>query len=324
MTSSRIVVTAAALVFLVAGLGGCPIPEELSSESGAPAGTGTGSGSVGEDAVAEETTTLASVATGVASGDMGSDVAWSSDYTSISIHNDHRPSQDYSAGHTPSSRGDSHGGDAFVDGDSDDSGEIDDSDSGDSDDSVEILDEEPCEDDFFPDRCYICPEWGGDYEGIIYAHVTETLEGYGGGSGVAKFCSVSMSFDDAGVPEWIPIPIFARSMTRVHVRSVGETKVYSYWVYRMTITVVSATYTPTTADVVLDIDLDFFGSSSAIRAAGVHTMHTEIDGDSLVYSSQTHYDGSFFAAAGDPDNPGEDWEPNATQDFDCSVTLRQP
>jgi len=120
------------------------------------------------------------------------------------------------------------------------------------------------------------------------------------------------------------VPVFAGpgiELIQVDVHFPGEVGEYSDGgIFDLVVTVVSASYTPTSADVTLKIDQRFDGVSSSIKARGTHTMHTQVVGDTLSFSFQTSYEGRFFAAVDD----GDDWEANATQDYDISGILERP
>lgn len=342
MTTSRTVQMTAALVFLALAAGGCALSEEFLDGAASPAEPDSAAATpagADEDAATEEATTLADVVVALAAGEEATEVAWSYGFSSISINPDYDPPSAYPPGYNPYNQGDSDQGNGGSDdgatsgsggdeGSGASDGSDDSDDAGDSDDSGESGDSGGSGNGGGCTGTSACTwhgGWPGDFSGDIYCCETESLEGYGGFAQDMKFCDISMAFNDAGVPDWIPIPVFARDgMLRVDVSLAGQSGVYSYWLYDIVVTVVSANYTPTTADVVLEIDLSWFGDHSSIEAWGTHTLHTNVGGDSLTYSSQTHYDGHFWAEEGDPQNPGEDFDADAPQDFDCSGILRRP
>jgi hypothetical protein len=336
----------AALMFLAVAAGGCALSEGFLDGEASPAEPDSAAASPAgapEDAETEEVTTLADVAAAIAAGEEATEVAWSYGFSSISINPDYDPPSAYPPGYNPYNQGDSDQGNGGSDdgatsgsgGDegsgasdgSDDSDDVGDSDdSGGSGGSAESGDGGGCTG---TSRCtWYGGWWPREFIGDVYCCKTEFLEGYGGLAQDRKFCDVSMCFDDAGVPDWIPVPgIGDKGMFRVGVCLAGQSEVHSWaiWIWEeVVVTVVSANYTPTTADVVLEIDLSWFGDYSSVEAWGVHTMHTSVVGDSLTYSSQTHYDWHFWAKEGDPENPGEDFDADATSDYDCSGTLWRP
>ena len=89
MASFRVFAVTAALLFLAAGLGGCPAAEGLLWNAGPAAELGPtdlpGDGA-GEDAATEHPITLQDVATDVASGNGGVELAWSYGCTTISVN----------------------------------------------------------------------------------------------------------------------------------------------------------------------------------------------------------------------------------------------
>jgi hypothetical protein len=329
MKSLSSVVMTVALALLAAAIGGCPSADDLLLAPGSPGdrdpgesnGVGGSGGAAGEEPTSDTAESLAELALGIVASDGDSDRAFSEGYVSVSTSGDYSPPSWYPPGYNPYSQDDSggstggsgwSGGGARGGDDSGDSGG-----SGGSDGSGGS------------GGSGCTPEsgwhgWPGDYNGPVDCQESEWLEGYGESDKDMTFC-ISMSFDAAGVPDWIPIPVFASAFDRllqVDVRFTGESGVFSAGsdeMYDVVVNVVSARYTATTADVELEIDQRWIGDYSSIKASGTHTLHTEVVGDSLVYSSRTHYDGRFFAEAED-----EDWEANATQDFDCSATLTKP
>jgi hypothetical protein len=131
--------------------------------------------------------------------------------------------------------------------------------------------------------------------------------------------NLTLSFDEQGVPERIPVPVFIeQDMLDANVRFVGDTNTHilpfsDNAAFTVTITVVSAAYTPTSADAVLEIDVFWIGEYASITAAGTHTLQTRVVANELAYSSLTHYDAHLAA--------DDDWDGDATEDFDCTGTL---
>lgn len=285
-------------------LAGCSLPELLAPEVETP------TDEAGANGVTEKTSMLEELARELVDGGDVTELARSYGSTSVSVNPGTDPQSappedtgaDFMAGGAPDVDYGEAAANAPAPG-SGDSGDFgDDGDSGGS----------SCK----PDKDW--SGWDGDvYCGEVRVMESESLEGHGGMERELAGC-ITIGFDDRGVPGAIPVPLFARGeLLDVDVVFENETGVYKVWVYDVTVTVVSATYTPTTADAVLDVAIEFEGEHSSITAQGVHELHTEIVGDSLVYVAQTHYDGHFRAgSAADPDLALD-----ATQDFDCTGTL---
>ncbi|MFQ5805660.1 MAG: hypothetical protein ACE5I3_04335 [Phycisphaerae bacterium] len=307
MASFRIVGMAAALALLAAGPGGCPLAEGLpediapSAEVGptAPAGAG-----VDEDAdvPSERTTTLEELVSGIMEGDGGEELAWSYGSTWVYTGPDYNPEGVYPPGYNPYGQG-ATGGAAGGGGESGPSGGSDGSGGGGSDDG---------------ESEQTSGSGSPTYSGTVDCFRHESLEGYGEMSEEMTF-QVTMSFDEQGVPNSVPFPLFIeRIIVYPDVRQVGETDTFtvpftSTATWNVTVTVVSATYTPQSASVVLEIDLGWVGEHSSVTASGVHTLEAQIVEGALSYSSDTHYEAEFRAA--------DDWLGWGTEDFDCSGML---
>lgn len=326
MTGLRILGLIVVFMFLATGLGGCPLAEGFLWNAADPADLGSNreaNGDSSDDAAAERANMLSDLAERVAAGEGGYELAWSYGYSTISInpnidvgdtHERYRPpNADSPGGGSGDWFGDFPGFDGWGgNGGSDDSGgdggSNDDDGSGDDDDSG---DDPPCQ----PDSSW--SGWDGDvYYGNIDVEESECLYGYGE-SGYNRIVCITTAFDQDGAL-YTPVHAFAYDdWLTVEVRFEGQTETYYVWPYDFTITVVSLTRTADTIDVVLDLDMGFDDENAAVTAEGTHTLHMEIDGDSMTYASQTHYDGYFRAgSASDPD-----WEGYGVQDFDCSGTL---
>jgi len=172
----------------------------------------------------------------------------------------------------------------------------------------------PCE----PDRQ--SAGWPGElYCGQVDVTAWEWLDGYGELTLHFKTC-LTVALDEQGVPAAIPIPCFAFGFGyTVQVDAVEENQTATYHVWQFTVTtrVLSAEYTPTTADAVIELSVEFTTDPSVISAHGVHEVHMELRGNTLYHESHTAYEGHF--CAGPPEEP--DWEANAAQTFDVLGTL---
>lgn len=303
MTSLRMIGTTAALLFVAAGLGGCPLtevfPEDVarSPELGPSDSTG-GSAAADADATSEKATALEEFAAGIAEGDAGMELARSFGSTSISTSSDGLPAGVYPPGYNPYD----------LDNDSSDGAPADEDGASVGSDGSEdgppgpMFDEGP----------------GTVYSGTVDCMRSETLLGYGEGFDELTY-SVTMRFDEEGVPETIPVPVFVvRDLIEAEVRFPRDTDTQQVTftlnvAFTVTVTVVSAVYTPQTANVVLDIDVSWVGESSSITASGRHTLQTEVAGDQLRYSALTSYEAEFRA--------DDDWMGSGTEKFDCTGTL---
>jgi hypothetical protein len=294
MTSFRIPVMAVALALLAAGSGGCPLADLATP-------TDLGQQPAGDDdsaAPPEQTTTLAEVASGIMEGDGGEELAWSYGSSWVYTGPGYSPDATYPPDFDPYGGGSGGtGGGAGVD---------EDNASGGSDGS---------------DEGGPGPMFGpgsATYSGTVDCLRHESLEGYGELSEDMTL-QVAMSFDEQGVPISVPFPLFIeRIMVYADVRYVGDTDTFTVpfnatvsWT--VTVRVVSAVYTTQTASIVLEIDTGWAGEHSSIIASGTHTLQTEVVGEALNYSSDTHYEAEFRAA--------DDWEGHGTEDFDCTGTL---
>jgi len=297
MTSFRAFATTLALVWLGAVLGGCPMTPAPPDSSAAEVGPGGSSVDTEAGAGGNGESMLAGLALELAEGDRGDDVTQSSGFDWIQTGPDYQPEDAYPPGFNPygddtSADGYADGGDAAAGGSGGSDGNAPGTPTGDGD--------------------------GNTYSGTLDCHRHETLEGYGELSEDMTY-QVTMSFDEFGVPERVPFPMFIEnSLIQANVRYPGDSDTFtvpfaSSAAYDVTVTVVSAVYTPETASVSLDIDVAWIGENASITASGSHTLQTAVVGDALTYSSDTHYDGDFRAA--------DDWEGRGTEDFDCTGTL---
>ena len=157
------------------------------------------------------------------------------------------------------------------------------------------------------------------YHGSVDCVRSESLLGYGGLSENLTYY-VGFRLDDAGVPDAISIPMFiTKNLYKASVVQPGQSGVHdevfapSGAAFTVTVTVRSATYTPSGMHVVYDIDVKWIGAHSGITATGTHTVDTQLVDGSFTWSSTTHYDALMWA--------DEDWKDSATEDFVCSGTL---
>jgi hypothetical protein len=304
MTSFRIVGMGAASLLVAVTLGGCPLADGLPGEA-APAADSL-DGSADADGATGEATTLGELVSGIMEGDSGEELAWSYGSSWVYTGSGYCPDGAYPPGYNPyhdesgiagtgsggNEGGASDGNGRSGGGGSDGSG---DGGSGQASGSGSAM-----------------------YSGTVDCFRHETLEGYGELSEEMTF-PVTVGFDDQGVPTSVPFPLFIeRIMVYPDVRHVGDTDTFTVpstptATWTVTVTVVSATYTPQTASVVLEIDTGWVGEHSSVTASGVHTLQTEVVGTGLSYSSETHYDAEFRAA--------DDWQGEGTEDFDCTGTL---
>ncbi len=289
MASYRLAATMGVCALLAAGLGGCPLAE-------GPLGDATPSADLelpadGQEeggASPEQTTTLEDVVSGIMEGDGGEELAWSYGSNWTYTGPDYNPYGGASGG-GPGGGGTEEGSMPGGSAGSDDGG------SGQR---------------FVPGSA--------TYGGTIDCFRHESLAGYGELSEDMTF-QVTMGFDDDGVPTRVPFPLFIeRIIVYADVRYPGDADTFTVpstptTTWTVTVRVVSATYTPASASVVLEIDTGWVGEYSSVTASGAHTLQTEVIGDALRYSSDTHYEAEFRA--------DDDWEGRGTEDFDCTGTL---
>lgn len=313
MASLRILAITTALIVFTATLGGCAIPEtplDSSGESNLEANT-PDSGSADQSGT-EAPTTLADVATALADGDGGDDVARSYGSTSISTNANYDLPPYYSPGYDPDDSGDSGNGTS-----DDGSGADDGSNAGDGSDTSDG----GGDDGETPPAGALS---GTTYGGSLTCHYSESLDNMTGPSEDRTY-RMTITLSDEGVPVQIPVPPFiANSDTYimwvgVHYPEESETHMVPFGhsgddlYFTMTITVASAEYTAESVHVTFDIDVSWYGDHSSMTASGTHTVEMLVDQDSLAYSAVTHYDGHFVA--------DDDWEGDGTVDHDCSGTL---
>lgn len=307
MTSLRMAVSVAALVFLAAALGGCPLADRATGDAASeadpaladPAAGGNGSGSSDEKA-----SILEELASDIVAGEQGQELARSYGSTSIPTSPDYVPEGAYPPGYNPywdrwddgdtgnGPGGAGGGGGSGYGGDGSGGGT-----SGSSDD----------------DRC------GDGYAGTLDCLVTESLDETQGPSGEYQL-HLTIALDEQGVPSVLPVPVFIGDVDSraifVRGRHVGDSErhrvPFNDIEFEMTVTVADAAYTPESVAVVLDLDVAWFGERSSITASGTHTVRMQVVGGRLEYSSQTHYDAEFQA---------DDWMSPATRHYDCQGTL---
>jgi hypothetical protein len=289
MASPRLAMMAGVFALLATTSGGCPLAENLPGDLATPTDLIPSGGAEENDGGAspEQATTLEDVVSGIMEGDGGEELAWSYGSDWVYTGPGYNPQRGGSGGapdggaNEPSAPGGSGG-------------------SGDGGSGLTF------------------PPGSATYSGTVDCFRHESLEGYGELSEDLTF-QVTMSFDDEGLPANIPFPLFIeRIIVYADVCHVGDTETFTVpstptTAWTVTVTVVSATYTPQSASVVLEIDTGWVGEYSSITASGLHTLEAEVIGDALRYSADTHYEAEFRA--------DDDWEGQGTEDFDCTGTL---
>jgi hypothetical protein len=308
MTSLRIAVMAAALVLLAVAPGGCPLADRPAGDAASeadPAPADLAAGGNGSGSSDEKASILEELATDIAAGEQGQELARSYGSTSISTSPDYVPEGAYPPGYNPywdrwddGDTGDGPGGagdgggSGYGGGDGSGGGT-----SGSSDD----------------DRC------GDGYAGTLDCLRTESLGDMGGPS-EEYTVYLTVGLDEDGIPSAMPVPAFIAekddTVVLVRGRHVGDNErhrvPFNDIEFEMTVTVADAEYTPESVAVVLDLDVAWFGERSSITASGTHTVRMQVVDGRLEYSSQTHYDAEFQA---------DDWMSPATRHYDCRGTL---
>ena len=322
MNSLRISGVITVIVLMGAALGGCPLADEMLQSTALPtdpSAAGTPVDNSNEEGAADTPIKLKDLAAEIAEGDAAYELAWSYGQTTISVNPNIDVGDTYERGYRPSSY---TGGSSDDDwwwglpdfGDWGDPGGS--GDSGDSDDGDDS-DDNGCIDADDPGA----PPGDSDtrtYVGTLDCLRTEALRGCGESSEETCY-NVSLVLNEPGVLGSIPVPVtLTHRMMSADVRFVGDsdTQIIPFShdeVFTVTVTVVSASYTTHTANVVLDVEAVWIGEYSGIVVRGVHTLETQIVDGNLTYSSDTQYELDLWAA--------DDWSGDATDDYDCDGVL---
>ncbi len=315
MLSFRFTGVIAAVALISAGLGGCPLADDPSQDTALPVESGPPPDDTGAKDTTEQPSLLNDLASQIAADALDDEYAWSDGSTTISINPDTDGGNTGGGGFgtSPGSNagGDNDDGDGDPDDPDDPAGADDD---GDSDDSGD-------------DPPGGSPGDSGDatHRGTVQCAYRESLwdddEFYGEITDDLTY-EETISFDDLGVPESIPVhPFICNDHTvrfQTTARFTGQTETLTFGTgvveYDVTVHVLVATYSPQAAHVELELDFVWIGDNNcSIIASGAHTLDTQATGDDVIYTAYTGYDGVFTAA--------DDWVGYGTVDYDCSGTL---
>jgi hypothetical protein len=315
------------------GLGGCPSATERGS-------TGDQVGNLNEEGTSDGTISLRELAAQIAAADASYGQAWSTESTTISVNPHIDVGDTYERIHTPwLSTGTSGDNSGFLDwrslfgadeldgpsntGDTDGPDGDDGTDDGGSDDDGSDDGDDWDEDDCFDadDDPGVPPGGYGSttYEGIVECVYTEELIGYGDERSREECYLFALARNDRGVLGNIPVPVPCIDdvmLADVHVVGDIDTRIIrvsSRQEYTVTVTVVSASYTAGTANLVLDLDSVWIGEYSGIVSRGEQTLQAQLVDGNLVYSSEVHWEIDLWA--------GEEWSGDAIVTFDFDGVL---